>query len=104
MQPSICCRGGRTELVLPGPGIARGSGDDAISYRVNDRPAVQVTSAVTAFGPGVAFAGDVVRLLQSLADSGDFIVLLAIRPHPHRRFGCNEAEKHHLILQTTPPR
>jgi hypothetical protein len=79
MQLSIRCRGGRTELVLAGPGISRGSGGDAISYRVNDRPAVQVASAVPAFGPGVAFSGDVVRLLQSLPNSGDLIVLLSPR-------------------------
>ncbi|WP_256806132.1 hypothetical protein [Bradyrhizobium sp. Bra64] len=79
MQLSIRCRSGRTELVLAGPGISRGDGDDAISYRVNDSPAVQVAAAIPAFGPGVAFAGDVVRLLQSLPDSGDLIVLLSPR-------------------------
>jgi hypothetical protein len=79
MQLSIRCRGGRTELVLGGPDISRGGGDDTISYRVNDNPAVQVAAAVPAFGPGVAFGGDVVRLVQSLPDSGDFIVLLSSR-------------------------
>lgn len=79
MQLSIRCRGGRTELALAGPGISRGGGDDAISYRVNDNPAVQVAASVPAFGPGVAFAGDVVRLVQSLPDSGDLIVLLSPR-------------------------
>jgi hypothetical protein len=79
MQLSIRCRGGRTELALAGPGIARGGGDDAISYRINDNPAVQVASAVPAFGPGVAFAGDIVRLVLSLPDSGDLIVLLSPR-------------------------
>jgi hypothetical protein len=79
MQLSIRCRGGRTELALAGPGISRGGGHDAISYRINDNPAVQVAAAVPAFGPGVAFAGDVVRLVQSLPDSGDVIVLLSSR-------------------------
>ncbi|MGY3549598.1 hypothetical protein ACVWZ4_004964 [Bradyrhizobium sp. USDA 4472] len=79
MQLSIRCRAGRTELALAGPGISRGSGDDAISYRVNDNPAVQVAAAAPAFGPGVAFAGDVVRLVQSLPDGGDLIVLLSAR-------------------------
>jgi hypothetical protein len=79
MQLSIRCRGGRTELVLAGPGISSGGADGAISYRVNDNPAVQVAAAVPAFGPGVAFAGDAVRLLQSLPDSGDLIVLLSPR-------------------------
>ena len=79
MQLSIRCRGGRTELALAGPGISRGGGEDAISYRVNDNPAVQVAAAVPAFGPGVAFTGDVVRLLQSLPDGGELIVLLSPR-------------------------
>lgn len=79
MQLSIRCRSGRTELALAGPGISRGGGDDTISYRVNDRPAVQVAAAPPAFGPGVAFAGDVVRLLQSLPDNGELIVLLSSR-------------------------
>ncbi|MGY8661369.1 hypothetical protein Q3C01_03235 [Bradyrhizobium sp. UFLA05-109] len=79
MQLSIRCRAGRTELALAGSGISREGGDDTISYRVNDRPAVQVAAAVPAFGPGVAFAGDVVRLLQSLPDGGDLIVLLSPR-------------------------
>ena len=79
MQLSIRCRAGRTELALAGAGISRGSGDDAIYYRVNDRPAVQVAAALPAFGPGVAFAGDVVRLLQSLPDNGEFIVLISYR-------------------------
>lgn len=79
IQLSIRCRGGRTELVLAGPGISRGNGDDAISYRVNDNPAAQVAAAVPAFGPGVAFAGDVVRLVQSLPDGGELIVLLSPR-------------------------
>lgn len=79
MQLSIRCRAGRTELALAGPGISRGGGDDTISYRVNDRPAVQVAAAPPAFGPGVAFAGDVVRLQQSLPDNGELIVLLSSR-------------------------
>ncbi|MGX1319356.1 hypothetical protein AB7M17_002809 [Bradyrhizobium sp. USDA 377] len=79
MQLSIRCRSGRTELALTGPGISRGVGDDAIFYRINDNPAVQVAAATPTFGPGVAFTGDVVRLLQSLPDSGDLIVLVSKR-------------------------
>jgi len=36
MRLSIYCRGGRTELVVAGPAVSRGSGDYAISYRIND--------------------------------------------------------------------
>lgn len=79
MQLSIRCRGGRTELVLTGPAISRGSGDDVISYRINDSPALQIAATTPTFGPGVAFTGDVIRLLQSLPGSGDLIVLLSKR-------------------------
>jgi len=79
MQLSIRCRAGRTELVLAGPAISRRGGDDAIYYRVNDRPAVQVAAVSPAFGLGVLFGGDVVRLLQSLPDNGEIIILLSSR-------------------------
>ncbi|MHC2620381.1 hypothetical protein ACVIW2_002413 [Bradyrhizobium huanghuaihaiense] len=79
MQLSIRCRNGRTELVLTGPGISRGGGDDAIFYRINDNPAMQIGAAVPAFGPGVAFTGEIIRLVQSLPDSGDLIVLFSRR-------------------------
>ena len=39
----------------------------------------QIAAAVPAFGPGVAFAGDVVRLLQSLPEGGSLSVHLASR-------------------------
>ena len=82
MQLSIRCRGGRTELVVAGPGIS-GRGDDyAISYRVNDGQQVQIAAAPPAFGAGVAFAGDVVRLLQSLPDAGSLSVHLTPRQGP----------------------
>ena len=69
MKLSIRCRGGRTELVVAGPGIS-GRGDNyAISYRVNDGQQLQIAAALPASGAGVAFGGDVIRLLQSLPDS-----------------------------------
>jgi hypothetical protein len=75
----IRCRGGRTELSLSGPGIS-GRGDDyMVSYRVyNDEP-VQVAAAASAYGPGIAIVGDVVRLLQSLPDNVNFVVHLSSR-------------------------
>ena len=79
MKLSIRCRGGRTELVVAGPGIS-GRGDDyAISYRVNDGQQVQIAAALPASGAGVAFGGDVIRLLQSLPDAGSLSVHLAPR-------------------------
>ena len=62
MKLSIRCRGGRTELVVAGPGISGRGNDYAISYRVNDGQQVQIAAVPPASGAGVAFAGDVIRL------------------------------------------
>jgi hypothetical protein len=76
LQLSIRCRGGRTELAVTGPAIT-GRGDDYfISYRVNGGRSVQLAGAAPAFGDGVAFKGDVVALLQSLPNEGEFSVRL----------------------------
>lgn len=79
MKLSIRCRGGRTELVVAGPGISGRGGDYAISYRVNDGQQMQIAAAPPASGAGVAFGGDVIRLLQSLPDAGSLSVHLAPR-------------------------
>ena len=79
MKLSIHCRKGRTELVVAGPDI-RGRGSDyALSYRVNDGQQVQIAAALPASGAGVAFGGDVIRLLQSLPDAGSLSIHLAHR-------------------------
>ncbi|SHL05340.1 hypothetical protein SAMN05444159_4871 [Bradyrhizobium lablabi] len=78
MQLSIYCRGGRTELVLAGSAIRSGE-DHAISYRINDDQPVQLAAGPPSFGTGAAFTGDVVRLLQSLPEQGDFAVHLSTR-------------------------
>ncbi len=79
MRLSIRCRGGRTELVVVGPGISGRSDDYAISYRINDGQPLQIAAAVPASGAGIAFGGDVVRLLQSLPDGGSLRIHLAPR-------------------------
>ena len=79
MKLSIRCRRGRTELVVAGPGISGRGNDYAISYRVNDGQQVQIAAAPPASGAGVAFGGDVIRLLQSLPDAGSLSVHLAPR-------------------------
>jgi len=79
MKLSIRCRGGRTELVVAGPGIS-GRGDNyAILYRVNDGQQVQIAAVPPAYGAGVAFAGDIIGLLQSLPDAGSLSVHLTPR-------------------------
>ncbi len=79
MQLSIHCRGGRTELVVAGPAVSGSSEDYAISYRINDDQPVQLAAGSPSFGTGIAFTGDVVRLLQSLPEEGDITVRLSTR-------------------------
>jgi hypothetical protein len=79
MQLSIHCRGGRTELVVSGPAVSSGGADYTISYRVNDGQPAQLAAGPPSFGPGAAFTGDVVRLLQSLPDEGHIAIRIATR-------------------------
>ena len=79
MKLSICCRKGRTELVVAGTGISGRGGDYAIIYRINDGQQVKIAAAPPASGIGVAFGGDVVRFLQDLPDSGSLSVQLTPR-------------------------
>jgi hypothetical protein len=76
MLLTIRCRGGRTELVVAGPDIIGPGANYFISYRVNGGPSVQLAGAAAAFGDGVAFKGDVVALLHSLPNYGEFAVRL----------------------------
>ena len=71
MQLSIQCRGGRTDLVIGDPALARRGEDYVVSYVVNDGQPVVVAAGTPASGTGVALRGDVVRLLASLPDRGD---------------------------------
>jgi hypothetical protein len=79
MQLSVHCRGGRTELVVPGPAFSSAGADYTLSYRVNDGQPVQLAAGSPSFGPGAAFTGDVVRLLQSLPDEGHITVRISNR-------------------------
>ena len=79
MQLSIHCRGGRTELVVSGPAVSSGGADYNISYRVNDGQPAQLAAGSPSFGPGAAFTGDVVRLLQSLPEEGHIAVRISTR-------------------------
>jgi len=65
--------------VVAGPTVSRSAGEYLISYRVNDNPLVQLPAAPPSFGTGAAFRGDVVPLLQSLPDDGEFAVRLSTR-------------------------
>jgi hypothetical protein len=79
MQLTIFCRNGRTELVVAGVAISARGDDYAVSYRINSNEPVQTAAGVPSFGSGVAFKGDIVRLLQSLPEEGSMFVRLALR-------------------------
>jgi hypothetical protein len=79
MQLTIFCRNGRTELVIAGVAISARGDDYAVSYRINSNEPAQTAAGVPSFGSGVAFKGDIVRLLQSLPEEGSMFVRLALR-------------------------
>ncbi|MEH2525658.1 MULTISPECIES: hypothetical protein [unclassified Bradyrhizobium] len=78
MQLSIRCRAG-TELIVSGPAFSRNGKDYAISYRIDDNRPVQLAGAPPLSGTGVAFTGDVVRLLQSLPEQGELAIRVVRR-------------------------
>jgi len=78
MELSICCRNGRTYLVLTGQTISGRADEHAISYRINGDKSVQVGVGSALFG-GIAFQSDVVSLLQSMPDEGELAIRLAAR-------------------------
>jgi hypothetical protein len=82
MRLSIHCRGGRTELAITEPTVSRSSVDYVISYRINDGQPVQLAAGSPSFGTGVAFTGDIVRLLQSLPENGHISIHISARAGP----------------------
>jgi hypothetical protein len=90
MQLSIRCRAGRTELVVTGPAFPRGRENYAISYRIDDDQPVQLAAAPPSSGTGVAFTGDVVRLLQSLPEEGEVTIRVVSR--------AGAAQEGHFLL------
>lgn len=77
MSLSIRCRGGPTEVLLEGAGLPGRSEEYALSLRINDDPAFQVSTTTSA--RGVALQGDVVRLLQSIPDHSELSVRVSRR-------------------------
>lgn len=82
MQLAIHCRKGRTEVIVAGPALSRSANEYVISFRLNADTPMQLTAASPSFGSGVAFGGDVVKLLSSLPDDGYIVVRLFTRTGP----------------------
>jgi len=78
MKLWIGCRSGRTEMWLEGSEISGHGNDDIISLRINDGPSLQVPAIASVSRQGVAVGGDVIRLVQSLPDSGVLAVHLSM--------------------------
>lgn len=79
IQLAIHCRNNRTNLVISGQTLSSRGEDYTISYRINGGNPVQAGAGSQWTGAGVAFQGDIVRLLQSFPDEGDMAVRLASR-------------------------
>ncbi|MEY9122712.1 hypothetical protein [Bradyrhizobium yuanmingense] len=79
MQLAIHCRKGRTEVTVAGPALSRSANEYVISFRLNADTPMQLAAASPSFGSGVAFGGDVVKLLNALPDEGHIVVRLFAR-------------------------
>jgi len=79
MQLAIHCRKGRTEVTIAGPALSRSANEYVISFRLNADTPMQLAAASPSFGLGVAFGGDVVKLLNALPDDGQIVVRLFAR-------------------------
>lgn len=79
MELSIYCRNGQTSLVMTGSTISGRSDAYALSYHINQDKPVEAGTGSPSFGTGVAFRGDVVRLLQSFPDEGEIAIRLTTR-------------------------
>jgi hypothetical protein len=71
LQLSIQCRGGRSEMVVAGPRLARHADKHAVSYSVNDAPPVAIAAGPSIWGSGLAVGGDVPRFLMTLPERGE---------------------------------
>ena len=79
MQLAIHCRMGRTEVTVAGSALSRSANEYVISFRLNADTPMQLAAASPSFGTGVAFGGDVVKLLNTLPDDGHIVVRLFAR-------------------------
>jgi hypothetical protein len=77
MKLSIACRGGKTSLVLSGPGAS--SEGYAVFYAVDGGSPNTLAAAPAPSAMGMAIVGDVVRLLVSLPAQGEIAFRIAGR-------------------------
>ena len=73
---AIRCRARRTELIISTTGSWKQAADSEVKvvYRINEEPSVEQRWRAAEAGKSLAFAGDVVRFLRSMPDSGQIVV------------------------------
>jgi Type VI secretion system VasI, EvfG, VC_A0118 len=73
---AIRCRARRTELIISTTGSWKQGADSEVKvvYRINEEPSVEQRWRAAEAGKSLAFAGDVVRFLRSMPDSGQIVV------------------------------
>jgi hypothetical protein len=83
---AIRCRARRTELLASTANSWKRAavGEVKVVYRINEGPFAEQRWRYTETGGGLAFQGDVVRLLRSMPDGGRILVrVYAGEAHPH---------------------
>jgi hypothetical protein len=73
---AIHCRARRTELIISTTGSWKQAAESEVKvvYRINEEPSVEQRWRAAEAGKSLAFAGDVVRFLRSMPDSGQIVV------------------------------
>jgi len=81
---AIHYRARRTELTISTTGSWATDGEVKVAYRINEEPSVEQRWRVAETGRSLAFAGDVVRFLRAMPDSGQMLVkVYAGKGPPH---------------------
>src|SRR5260370_20877251 len=78
---AIHCRAHRTELIVSTTGSWKQvpDADVKVVHRINEEPSVEQRWKAVEAGKGLAFPGDVVRLLRSMPDGGRILVKVYAR-------------------------
>ncbi len=86
---TVCCRGGRTELLVHTEGTWRPSrhGELQVSYQINDQPLVKLEWSASADGKSASYKDDAVDFLRSLPEGArlKITVLDGLAPALERR-------------------
>lgn len=81
---AIHCRAHRTELIISTTGSWKPvpDGEVKVAHRINEEPVVEQRWRALETGKGLAFPGDVVRLIRSMPDGGQLLVKVHVGKGP----------------------